>query len=187
MNKDFDTLINIENDKELAKEFKTLLEQNINRKLFLKIIRADKSQHFIKDKQAKIYDRTLKLIPDSSYAKRRSKVSTSLHARQFGKLKDLIVKQYKDIPDGVNASVSLDKNVKGYQRGIYFSIIRGYRKASDGHKLRYRYSKKGAKTEALNKARNKVIKNDNAYVANYVREVFVPEYHKLIKEDNEIN
>ncbi|MCS4536745.1 hypothetical protein NXS15_01190 [Mycoplasma sp. CSL7475-4] len=183
MANDFDTLITIQNDKELTQEFRKLLEQKANREVFMRVIGGQKSREFIQDKQNKINAKTLQMLPDSSFAKRKQYTNTGAHSRKFGKLKDLIVKTYKSTTDGINASISLSPNVKGYQRGIYFSIIRGYRKNKDGAKIKYKFSKRGTRANALTKAKKYIIKNDNAYVAKYAREVFVPEFHKLNKED----
>lgn len=171
-------LLYLENSKEVVEEFKKIINEKANKAKFLKIVAGNASTTWLNEQSQLIKQRAELIAPDSSYANRRPKNSTSAKSRLHGKLITEIKQSLSTNSEGVRSTITLNRDIKGYQRGIYFSIIRGYRNNSKGGRIKYKYTKEGAKNNIFNRSYKSIMKNDRNFIIRYVREVFVPEFEK---------
>lgn len=179
MSNDFNALITISNPKKLVKDFNALINKKVNRIKFLRIVHGTYSVSWLNNQSNLITNKAKQFAPDSSFANKRSNATNSTSKqRQHGKLINEIKQTSTISTQGIRNSITLNKEIKGYQRGIYFSIIRGYRKNAEGKKIKYKYSKRGARTNLFNRSFRVVLGNNNNFIKRYIHEVFVPEFNK---------
>ncbi|BAW18187.1 hypothetical protein MBVG596_0379 [Mycoplasmopsis bovigenitalium] len=179
MSNNFNDLISISEPKKLVKDFNTLINKKINRIKFLQIAHGNSSVSWLNTQSNLITNKAKQFAPDSSFANKRNNATNSTSKqRQHGKLINEIKQTTTISTQGIRNSITLNKEIKGYQRGIYFSIIRGYRKNQEGKKIKYKYSKRGARTNLFNRGFRVVLGNNNNFVKRYIHEVFVPEFNK---------